>query len=153
MPPYKVQEVMQRDESSKLHVIIVGAGLGGLGAAIATRLAGHDVTVLESAPAIGEVGAGIQVLPNAARVLFAWGLEDVLVKNATKPRKCNFIGWKGNFLSEMDYHGYAAASGGYPFLDFHRATLHKALLDRAEELGVKVQCASKVDKYEITSDN
>ncbi|KAF4493279.1 FAD binding domain containing protein [Fusarium agapanthi] len=144
---------MERDDSSKLHVIIVGAGLGGLGAAIAVRLAGHDVTVLESAPAIGEVGAGIQVLPNAARVLFSWGLEKELVKNATKPRKCNFIGWKGNHLSEMDYHGYAAASGGYPFLDFHRATLHKALLDRAQELGAKILCGSKVLSYEIAPDN
>ncbi|KAG5748253.1 hypothetical protein H9Q69_007416 [Fusarium xylarioides] len=153
MPTYKIQEVMERSDSSKLHVIIVGAGLGGLGAAIAVRLAGHDVTVLESAPAIGEVGAGIQVLPNAARVLFSWGLEKELVKNATKPRKCNFIGWKGNHLSEMDYHGYAAASGGYPFLDFHRATLHKALLERAQELGAKIVCGSKVMSYEIADDN
>ncbi|EGU81521.1 hypothetical protein FOPG_14203 [Fusarium oxysporum f. sp. conglutinans race 2 54008] len=153
MPNYKIQEVMERSDSSRLHVVIVGAGLGGLGAAIAVRLAGHDVTVLESAPAIGEVGAGIQVLPNAARVLFSWGLEKELVKNATKPRKCNFIGWKGNHLSEMDYHGYAAASGGYPFLDFHRATLHKALLDRAHELGAKILCGSKVLSYEIAADN
>ncbi|KAG9497313.1 hypothetical protein J7337_012108 [Fusarium musae] len=153
MPTYKIQEVTERSDSSRLHVVIVGAGLGGLGAAIAVRLAGHDVTVLESAPAIGEVGAGIQVLPNAARVLFSWGLEKELVKNATKPRKCNFIGWKGNHLSEMDYHGYAAASGGYPFLDFHRATLHKALLDRAQELGAKVLCGSKVLSYEIAEDN
>ncbi|KAF4951025.1 hypothetical protein FGADI_7762 [Fusarium gaditjirri] len=153
MPNHKIQQVMERNDASKLHVIIVGAGLGGLGAAIAVRLAGHDVTVLESAPAIGEVGAGIQVLPNAARVLFSWGLEKELVKNATKPRKCNFIGWKGNHLSEMDYHGYAAASGGYPFLDFHRATLHKALLDRAQELGAKILCGSKVLSYEIAADN
>ncbi|SCO89040.1 related to salicylate hydroxylase [Fusarium oxysporum] len=153
MPNYQIQEVMERSDSSRLHVVIVGAGLGGLGAAIAVRLAGHDVTVLESAPAIGEVGAGIQVLPNAARVLFSWGLEKELVKNATKPRKCNFIGWKGNHLSEMDYHGYAAASGGYPFLDFHRATLHKALLDRAHELGAKILCGSKVLSYEIAADN
>ncbi|KAF5548063.1 FAD binding domain-containing protein [Fusarium phyllophilum] len=153
MPNYKIQEVMERSDSSKLHVVIVGAGLGGLGAAIAVCLAGHDVTVLESAPAIGEVGAGIQVLPNAARVLFSWGLEKELVKNATKPRKCNFIGWKGNHLSEMDYHGYAAASGGYPFLDFHRATLHKALLYRAQELGAKIICGSKVLSYEIADDN
>ncbi|KAJ3539020.1 hypothetical protein NM208_g5661 [Fusarium decemcellulare] len=153
MPHYLVQEVMQRDASSRLHVVIVGAGLGGLGAAISVRLAGHDVTVLEAAPAIGEVGAGIQVLPNATRVLFSWGLEERLVKYATKPRKCNFIGWKGNHLSEMDYHGYAAATGNYPFLDFHRATLHSCLLDRAKELGVELVTNAKVDKYTIADDN
>ncbi|KAJ4172406.1 hypothetical protein NW754_002604 [Fusarium falciforme] len=153
MPHYTVQEIMQRDASSKLHVVIVGAGLGGLGAAIAVRLAGHDVTVLEAAPSIGEVGAGIQVLPNASRVLFSWGLEDRLLKFATRPSKCNFIGWKGNHLSEMDYHGYAAATGNYPFLDFHRATLHGCLLDRSKELGVKILTGASVEKYAITDDD
>ncbi|KPM41053.1 hypothetical protein AK830_g5504 [Neonectria ditissima] len=147
-----VQEQIQRDAASKLNIIIVGAGLGGLGAAISILLAGHDVTVLESASNIGEVGAGIQVLPNAARVLFSWGLKDKLEKFATKPQKCNFIGWKGNHLSEMDYHGYAAATGGYPFWDFHRANLHKCLLDRAVELGATLITNAKVDTFAVSAD-
>lgn len=135
-----------------MQVIIVGAGLGGLGAAISVLLAGHDVTVLEAASNIGEVGAGIQVLPNAARVLFSWGLKDKLEPYATKPQKCNFIGWRGNFLSDMDYHGYAAATGGFPFWDFHRANLHKCLLDRAVELGAKLVTSAKVEDYKVSPD-
>ncbi|OHF01820.1 FAD binding domain-containing protein [Colletotrichum orchidophilum] len=150
---YVIQEKQQRDATSKLHVIIVGAGLGGLGAAISTLLAGHDVTVLEAASNIGEVGAGIQVLPNAARILFSWGLEEKLEKYATKPQKCNFIGWKGNFLSEMDYHKYAAAAGDFPFWDFHRSDLHRCLLERAVELGVKLETKAKVDTFTISPDN
>lgn len=131
----------------------MGAGLGGLGAAIAIRLAGHKVTVLEAAPSISEVGAGIQTLPNATRVLFSWGLEDSLVKHATRPSRCNFLGWKGNHLSYMDYHGYAAASGGFPFLDFHRATLHSCLLDRSKELGVEIVTGAMVETYTIAADS
>lgn len=101
------------------------------------------MTVLEGASGIGEVGAGIQVLPNSARVLFSWGLQEALEQHATWPRKCNFMGWKGNHLSEMDYHKYAAAAGG-PFMDFHRANLHRCLLDRAVELGAKLVVNARV---------
>ncbi|TDZ19571.1 FAD-dependent monooxygenase OpS4 [Colletotrichum orbiculare MAFF 240422] len=149
---YVVQEKIQRDESSRLHVIVVGAGLGGLGAAIATLLAGHEVTVLESASNIGEVGAGIQVLPNAARVLFSWGLEEKLERYATKPQKCNFIGWKGNVLGDMDYHRYAAAAGGFPFWDFHRSDLHRCLLERAVELGAKLETNARVETFSVAPD-
>lgn len=123
------QEKVQRDDDSKLGCVVVGGGLGGLGAAIAILLAGHDVTVLEAASHIGEVGAGIQVLPNSARVLRSWGVTDALEPFATKPSICNFIGWKGNHLSEMDYRSYASASGA-PFWDFYRMNLHQCLLVR-----------------------
>lgn len=130
----------------------MGAGLGGLGAAIAILLAGHNVTILEAAREIGEVGAGIQVLPNAAKVLFSWGMEEQLNRHATRPRQCNFLGWKGKHLSKMDYHGYARAAGA-PFLDFHRANLHSCLLDRAVELGGNIMTNAQVQNFAISEDD
>lgn len=85
------------------------------------------MTVLEAASEIGEVGAGIQILPNSARVLSSWGLMECLEPFATKPSQCNFFGWKGNHLSDMNYVAYAKASGA-PFWDFYRANLHQCLL-------------------------
>ncbi|KAI1427766.1 FAD binding domain-containing protein [Xylaria sp. FL1777] len=143
-----VQEKTHRDEQSRLHVIIVGAGLGGLGAAIAVLLAGHDVTVLEAASDIGEIGAGIQVLPNAARILFSWGLREMLEPHATWPQKCNFWSWKGNHLSEMDLDGYSRVTKA-PFWDFHRANLHAGLLARAVQLGAKVITNARVQNFTI----
>jgi salicylate hydroxylase len=119
-----------------------------LGAAIAILLAGHEVTVLEAVSEIGEIGAGIQVLPNSAHVLFSWGLKEMLRPHATWPQKCNFWGWKGNYLSEMDYHGYARVTGA-PFWDFHRANLHNCLMSRAVELGAKVITNARVENFTI----
>lgn len=107
--------------------------------------------MLEAASQIGEVGAGIQVLPNAARVLFSWGLRDALAPHATSPRKCNFIGWKGNKLSEMDYHAYTQACSA-PFWDFHRSNLHQCLLDRTVELGGVVVTDARVEEMRVSDD-
>lgn len=107
------------------------------------------MTVLEAASHIGEVGAGIQVLPNSARVLFSWGLQDHLEPYATKPSFCNFIGWKGNHLSDMDYLGYIEATGA-PFWDFYRMNLHKCLLDRAVELGAKIITNARVTDFTVS---
>jgi salicylate hydroxylase len=131
-------------------VIVIGAGLGGLGAAIAILLEGHNVHILEVTSEIREVGAGIQCLPNATRVLISWGLEETLSRAATSPRLCNMIGWKGQKLSEMNFHEYEAECGT-PFWDFHRSNLHKALLDRAIELGAKLSTDKRVVDIEYES--
>ncbi|KAL4981260.1 hypothetical protein BDW68DRAFT_172684 [Aspergillus falconensis] len=58
-----------------LNVIVVGAGLGGLGAAIALNCAGHHVQVIEKSGFLNEVSAAIHVAPNATRILKAWGCD------------------------------------------------------------------------------
>lgn len=132
-------------------IIIVGAGLGGLGAAISLLLAGHAVTVLEGASQIGEVGAGIQCLPNSSRILLSWGLGPLLSRSHTQPRRCNMLGWKGNALAHMDFHTYAAACGT-PFWDFHRANLHAGLLERAAQLGAAVRVDARVVDVVVVGD-
>ncbi|KAL2002286.1 hypothetical protein VTN02DRAFT_264 [Thermoascus thermophilus] len=135
----------------QLEVIIVGAGLGGLGAAISILLAGHKVIVLESAHELGEIGAGIQILPNASRLLRYWGLEEACSKYASTPGACSMYNWKGERLSSLSL----VESGkryGSPFWDFHRADLHSCLYQRALELGADVRTNSRVDGVEYQYD-
>ncbi|CZR53489.1 probable 2-polyprenyl-6-methoxyphenol hydroxylase and related FAD-dependent oxidoreductases [Phialocephala subalpina] len=146
------KEKIVRGEESKLKVVVVGAGLGGLGAAISILLAGHDVLVLESASEIAEVGAGIQVLPNSSRVLQTWGMKPMLSRYATRPKQLNMLGWKGNLISSMDFHASAAQYPGTFYWDFHRANLHKCLYDRAVELGAEVRCNARVQDVRIEDD-
>lgn len=76
---------------ASLHIIVIGAGLGGLGVAIALKQHGHKVTVLESAPGLNEVGAGIQVPPSSARILESYGALPELLENGMVPTAINFL--------------------------------------------------------------
>ncbi|KAL4790116.1 hypothetical protein BDV19DRAFT_402300 [Aspergillus venezuelensis] len=139
-----IAEKQSRHDAAKLDIVIVGAGLAGVGVAIACLLAGHNVQILESAREIGEIGAGIQVLPNSSRVLQHWGLEKALMPHATVPKFCNFLGWKGNLISSLDFKASEAQYPGSWYRDFHRADLHKCLVERAVELGAKLSTNVRV---------
>jgi salicylate hydroxylase len=73
-----------------LDIVIVGAGLGGLSAAHCLGRAGHKVTVLERAPAIGDVGAGIQISPNISRLFWRWGIGEQIEAKGFRPRAFSF---------------------------------------------------------------
>ncbi|KAL4938640.1 hypothetical protein BDV06DRAFT_231626 [Aspergillus oleicola] len=139
-----IAQQQSRPEAAKLDIVIVGAGLAGVGVAIACLLAGHNVHILESAREIGEIGAGIQVLPNSSRILQHWGLEKALMPHATVPRFCNFLGWKGNLISSLDFKASEAQYPGSWYRDFHRADLHKCLVQRAVELGATLSTNVRV---------
>ena len=68
-----------------LNIGIVGAGIGGLSAALALQRAGFRVQVFEQAPQLGEVGAGLSLSPSAAHALNHLGLHEVLEAKAYKP--------------------------------------------------------------------
>jgi salicylate hydroxylase/6-hydroxynicotinate 3-monooxygenase len=108
-----------------LNVAIIGAGMGGLAAAAAFRRAGIDVQIYEQAHQFGRVGAGIQMLPNAMKVLRRLGVEAILREAAFAPYShLNRAGDTGEIKRELPM---PEDLYGAPFLCMHRAVLHEAL--------------------------
>ncbi|KAG8931267.1 hypothetical protein FRC03_011366 [Tulasnella sp. 419] len=119
-----------RQASCKLNVTVVGCGLGGLAAAYTIAKAGHNVTILEDAKAIGEVGAGIQVSPNLSRLLIRWGLGEALEKVAVLPEGLEFRRWEdGEKIGYTKWGPEYTKEFGAPYYHIHRADFHKLLYD------------------------
>jgi len=92
--------------------------------------AGHDVTVLEQAPAVGEIGAGIQISPNAARVLQHLGAFEAVEAVSARPKSYRFrLFDSGDVLQSIEFGSAYEARHGLPYLTVHRADLFQALLD------------------------
>ncbi|WP_240197736.1 FAD-dependent oxidoreductase [Nonomuraea lactucae] len=116
--------------SQSYHVTIVGGGLGGLTAALSLRQRGLRVTVLEQAPELGEVGAGIQTAPNASRVLLGLGLRTALERIRTEPLDQVRRRWEdGSVIGLTPLGDYCKREYNAPYWHYHRADLHKVLLD------------------------
>ena len=123
--------------------------MAGLTAAIALQLAGHQVTVLESAPQIAYIGAGIQVSSNSSRVLRALGVESHIVKYCTEPVDLRMMRWKtGEVLVECPLKQPAQEEYKSPYWHIHRADFHRGLMARAQEVGVAVHLNSRITEVE-----
>jgi len=109
-------------------IIVVGAGLGGLTLALSLLRAGFEVVVLEQASRLGEVGAGIQISANGARVLHGLGMEDVLGQVAFRPEKGEIRHWQtGETLITRPLGDASVDRFGFPYYHLHRADLHGIL--------------------------
>lgn len=137
-----------------LPVVIAGAGIGGLSAALALGAGGHDVLVVEKADELAEVGAGLQLSPNACRVLDDLGVLDSLMPHAVAPGGIRIgSGRTGREIVKIGLAERIAARHGAPYLVVHRADLQKALFDRALHQGrIEVRLGSEILEVGDTPD-
>ncbi|OAA53202.1 Aromatic-ring hydroxylase-like protein [Cordyceps fumosorosea ARSEF 2679] len=132
-----------------LHVLIVGAGFGGLTAAIECRRRGMQVTVIETYPTSLAYGDIIDFFPNGGRIIEAWeagrvgrDLMKVCINQGDKLQYCKADGtmiWEEDWILEP--HHFWRQYGG------HRGQMHKVMLDYAVELGVAFEYGDRVVQY------
>jgi salicylate hydroxylase len=118
-----------------MRIAIIGAGLGGLTAALAMLKKGFEVIVLEQAAALKEIGAGVQLSSNATGVLYRLGLGKALEKAASEPLGKRVRLWNtGQIWPLFDLGAVSRERYGYPYLTMHRADLHQVLADGVTRL-------------------
>ncbi|MEU0201153.1 MULTISPECIES: FAD-dependent monooxygenase [unclassified Streptomyces] len=136
---------------STRHALVVGAGIGGLAAALALGRTGWRVTVLERAAALGEIGAGIQLSPNGVRVLSTLGVLDRLLPTTFRPEAVEMrLGRSGRRVFRVELAETAVRRWGAPYLHVHRADLLDALLagTAGSGLDITLRTGSAVRGYE-----
>ena len=118
-------------------VVIAGGGIGGLAAAVACAQRGVQVKLLEHAPQLSEVGAGIQIGPNVTRILQVWGLGAALSQVAAFPEALQARDAQtGRVLGTLTLGARAQARYGAPYATLHRADLQGLLHRAAQSAGV-----------------
>jgi salicylate hydroxylase len=113
-----------------MKIAVIGGGIGGLSAALQLLQVGLDVHVYEQAPHIAEIGAGIQISPNASRILLRLGLRAAMDAFGTRPRAVHQLRWDdGRILQRAPLGPEVEAAFGAPYYHFHRADLVNLLAD------------------------
>src|SRR6056297_2294743 len=125
-------------------VCVIGAGIGGLAVARALARRGAVVSVLEQAPEIAEVGAGLQISPNGFAVLRALGLGDAVRIGAVQARAVSLRDYRDDEVLRLDLG--ALAADDYHFI--HRADLIDILAEGARAAGVRIRLMQKVVRAE-----
>ena len=112
-----------------MNIVIIGAGIGGLTAALCLERAGHEVHIFERAPEFLDVGAGIQCGANALCVMRYLGLLDELRSLGVSPKGVEFRDYQsGKALYSMTLGESYENQYGAPYLHLHRSDLHRVLL-------------------------
>jgi salicylate hydroxylase len=132
----------------KLSIAIIGGGLGGLAAALSLRRLGFDAEIYEQASRFGEIGAGIQIGPNASRILRRLVPPARLARDAVRPVAVHQRRWDdGTTLQRAPLGDEIEAAFGAPYYHFHRADLLAALASEfpAERVHFRHRLASLED--------
>ena len=114
----------------RIPLLIIGGGIGGLATALAASQAGHSAHVIEKAADFTELGAGIQLAPNAMRMLDRLGLMAESRKHATLPKRLVMMdAVSGREITAVDLGEKFQKHFGYPYIVMHRRDLLAAEVD------------------------
>ena len=140
--------------SARPRLAIAGAGIGGLTAALCLARAGFPVDVFERAPILDEVGAGIQLSPNASRVLIGLGLDAALAPMVVAPQGMDVCsGPAGSLLVAADLGEDIARRHGAPWWVVHRADLLAVLAEAARaEPAIRIETGAAVETVRVVAD-
>ncbi|MEW2501417.1 FAD-dependent monooxygenase [Amycolatopsis sp. NPDC047767] len=140
--------MLTKSSSRRGGLLVLGGGIGGLAAALALARDGHAVRVLEQAPEFAEIGAGLQVGPNASRVLDRLGVLEAVTRDAFFPRSLVLRdAMTGERITSLDTEASFESRFRHRYFVTHRADLHRALLDACLATG-KVELLA--DKHVVT---
>jgi len=134
-------------------IAVIGAGIAGLTFALAMARKGVEVTVFERAPQLQEVGAGLQLSPNASRILQNLGVLDHVLQQSVAPlnitiRRANNL----KLLSTVPLGAFALERWEAPYLTVHRADLQKALLAKVRTFpSISLISGAAVEDISLTS--
>lgn len=125
------------EKPTRVDILVAGGGIAGLATALGLARGGRRSHVLERAPEFGEVGAGIQLAPNALAALDSLGVLDKVLKDAVHPeRKLYIDAVTGRTIATIDLGAGFVEHYGYPYVVAHRVDLHAALLEGCRDSGL-----------------
>jgi len=128
-----------------MNVIIVGAGIGGLVSALCLDAKGHKVKIYEQAEILSELGAGIQLSPNATKVLNYLGLFKDLEPYIFEPNSFQFLNFStGKVITERKLGKAIKKDFNSPNYDIHRADLQRVLLNKIKVKNIDIHTNMKV---------
>src|SRR5215213_3121605 len=133
-------------------VVIAGGGIGGLAAALALARKGFKSVVLEQASQFGEIGAGIQIAPNAWHALDALGVGSLVKKEAVFIEHLLMMdGVSGEKVIDIPLDARFAKRFANPYAVTHRADIHGSLLDGCKALPelIELRTNTRVTGFEI----
>ena len=133
-------------------IVIAGGGIGGLACALGLAVKGFKVVVLEQAHALGEIGAGIQLAPNAWSALDALGVGELVKREAVFIERLLMMdGVSGETVIDIPLDERFRNRYGNPYAVTHRADIHAALLDgcKGRPESIELRTESRVSRFDI----